>query len=186
MKAGILAALAGVLLLIIGGLAWLALHYHASAITEQGKVSQLTSDNALQSQAIATQSLTFQKFNQLAAASQQYGMQVASQSEERVIEYRTILKKENVPTCDLPVPAAVADGLLGYTHRLRSRAMSGAVADADRAGTGPAAASTLTYCQAVMWIDPLLTTIDQANDKLAKIRAEDAQRTGSSVASSSP
>lgn len=186
MKTGIVAALAGVLLLIIGVLGWLALHYHASAITEQSKVSQLTSDNTLQTQTIATQSLTFQTFNQLAAASQQYGMQAASKSEEKVIEYRTILKKENVPTCDLPVPAAVADGLLDYTHRLRSGAMSGPVADADRAGTGSASTSTLTYCQAVLWIDPLLTTIDQANDKLAKIRAEDAQRTGSSVASSSP
>lgn len=186
MKAGILAALAGVLLLIIGGLAWLALHYHASAITEQGKVSQLTSDNALQSQAIATQSLTFQKFNQLAAASQQYGMQVASQSEERVIEYRTILKKQNVPTCDLPVPADVADRLLDYAHRLRSGAMPGAVANADSAGTGSSAASPLTYCRAVLWIDPLLSTIDQANDKLAKIREEDAQRTGSRVTTPSP
>ncbi|WP_323169792.1 hypothetical protein [Pantoea agglomerans] len=181
MKTGILAALAGVLLLIIGALGWLAFQFHASAITEQGKVSQLTSDNALQTQTIATQSLTFQKFNQLAAASQQYGTQIASDSEEKVIEYRTILKKENVPTCDLPVPAAVADGLLGYTYRLRSRAMSGTVADADRAGSGTAAASTLTYCQAVMWIDPLLTAIDKANDQLEKIRAEDAQRTGSAV-----
>lgn len=178
MRKGILVALAGVLILIIAALGWLALHFHASAITEQSKVSQLTSDNALQTQTIATQSLTFQKFNQLAAASQQYGVQVASQSEERVIEYRTILKKQNVPTCDLSVPADVADGLLNYANRLRSGAMPGAVADADRAGTGSAAASTLTYCQAVMWIDPLLTTIDKANDQLAKIRAEDAQRTG--------
>lgn len=186
MKTAILATLAGVLLLLIGVLGWLAFHYHASAITEQGKVSQLTSDNALQSQTIATQSLTFQKFNQLAAASQQYGTQVASKSEEKVVEYRTVLKKESVPTCDLPVPAAVSGGLLDYADRLRSGAVSGTVPDADSAGSGSAATRTLTYCQAVLWIDPLLSTIDQANDKLAKIRAEDAQRTSSSTATATP
>jgi len=176
MKSSFLAVLSGVLLLVFAGLCWLAFHFHASAITERGKVSQLTRDNTLQAVTLAAQALTFNKFNQLAAISQQYGMKVASSSEEKVVEYRTILKTEKVPTCDLPVPAAVADGLYGYTYRLRAGAVSGAAADADGTGAGPAAARILTYCQAVLWIDPLLSAIDQANDKLARIREADAQR----------
>lgn len=184
MKTGILATLAGVLLLIIVGLGWLAFHYHGSAVTEQGKVSQLESDNTLQALTISTQSLNFNKFNQLAAASQQYGTSVKAASEGKVIEYREILKKQNVPTCDLAVPSDIADGLLEYANRLRSGAMSGAVLDADSAAYDSATATPLTYCRAVLWIDPLLATIDEANDRLAKIRAEDAQRTGSTAAKS--
>lgn len=185
MKAGILATLAGVLILVMGVLGWLAFHYHGSTIAEKSKVSQLTSDNQLQSQTIAAQSLTFNRFNQLAAASQQYGAQVASASEDKVIEYRTIFKTQKVPVCDLPVPDAIADGLYDYTYRLRSGAVSATVGNADGPGTGPAAARTLTYCQAVLWINPLLSAIDQANDKLARIREEDAHRSVNAAAAPS-
>jgi len=177
MKAAILGTLAGVLLLAFGALGWLAFHYHAKVVTEQGKVNQLQSDNDLQTATIASQSLNFETFNKLAAASQQYATQATSASEEKVIEYRTILKTE--PSCDLPVPASVSGGLLDYANRLRTGAVPGTVPDADRAGTGSAAASGLTYCQAVLWINPLLSTIDKANNQLAGIRAEDAQRTAS-------
>lgn len=179
MKAAILGTLAGVLLLTFGALGWLAFHYHAKAVTEQGKVSQLQSDNDLQTATIASQSLTFNTFNQIASAAQQYATKATSTSEEKVVEYRTILKSE--PTCNLPVPASVSGGLLDYAHRLRSGAVSGTVADADSAGTGSASASTLTYCQAVLWINPLLSTIDKANNQLSAIRAEDAQRTASTA-----
>lgn len=176
MKNALLCAVAGVLLLAFGVLGWLAFHYHTRAVAADGKISQLTSDNTLQATTIATQALTFQTFNRLAATSQQHATQVASASEEKIIEYRTILQKEAVPVCSQLVPASVADRLYDYADRLRSGAVSGTVANADGAGTGSAAARTLTYCQAVLWIDPLLSAIDKANDQLAGIRAEDAQR----------
>jgi hypothetical protein len=176
MKAALIAAVTGVLLLIVGALAFLAFHYHTKAVAADGKISQLTSDNTLQASTIAGQALTFQTFNKLAAASQQYATQTTSASEVKTVEYRTILKSE--PTCNLPVPASVSGGLLNYANRLRSGAVSGPVANADSAGTGSAATGGLTYCQAVLWIDPLLATIDKANDQLAGIRAEDAARTG--------
>lgn len=177
MKAGILCAVAGVLLLVFGALAYLAFHYHTKAVAADGKISQLTSDNTLQSATIAGQALTFQTFNMLAARSQSHATQATSNSEEKTIEYRTILKKVAVPVCSQLVPASVSDGLYDYADRLRSGAVSGTVAVADRAGTGSATARTLSYCQAVLWIDPLLTALDKANDQLGSIRAEDAKRT---------
>ncbi|RYM50995.1 hypothetical protein BSQ97_16695, partial [Serratia proteamaculans] len=61
-------------------------------------------------------------------------------------------------------------GLLDYTHSLRNRAMSADTGDADATGTGPTATGTLTYCQAVLWIDPLLAALDKANNQLLAIR----------------
>lgn len=177
MKNALLCAVAGVLLLAFGALAFLAFHYHTKAVAAGSQISQLKSDNTLQASTLAGQALTFQTFNLLAAASQQHATQTASASEEKTIEYRTILKKEAVPVCSQLVPASVSDGLLDYTDRLRSGAVSGAVAVADGPGTGSATARTLTYCQAVLWINPLLSALDKANDQLAGIRAEDAQRT---------
>ncbi|ARF52763.1 hypothetical protein [Pantoea stewartii] len=180
MKAAIVSTLAGVLLLAFVALGFLAFHYHAKAVADAGKISQLTSDNTLQASTIAGQALTFQTFNRLAASSQKHATKTASESEEKTIEYRTILKKEAVPVCSQLVPDSVSGGLYDYTDRLRSGAMSGAIAVADSAGTGPATARTLTYCQAVLWINPLLSALDKANDQLAGIRAEDAQRTATS------
>lgn len=180
MKNALIAIVAGVLLLIVGTLAFLAFHYHTKAVAADGKISQLTSDNTLQANTIAGQALTFQTFNRLAEASQQHATQTASASEEKTIEYRTILKKEAVPVCSQLVPASVSDGLYDYTDRLRSGAVPGVVAIADGGGTGSATARTLTYCQAVLWINPLLSALDKANDQLAGIRAEDAQRTATS------
>ncbi|TOL39762.1 hypothetical protein CGH97_27075, partial [Vibrio parahaemolyticus] len=66
----------------------------------------------------ATQSLQFNRFNQIATSAYRYGIQAEVKSQERVIEYRTILKKE--PTCDLLVPQSIANRLLKYTDNLRS------------------------------------------------------------------
>lgn len=175
MKALLISLTAGLTLLAGLLLGFLAFHYHGKAVTAENQARQLKSDNALQSATIAGQALTFETFNQLAAASLQHATQTTSDSEDKVIEYRTILKKE--PVCSQLVPAAVSDRLYDYALRLRSGAVSGAVSDADGPRAGPTAARTLTYCQAVLWIDPLLSTIDKANDQLTGIRAEDAKRT---------
>ncbi|MGQ8844016.1 hypothetical protein ACUTQW_16475 [Serratia sp. TSA_7] len=139
-----------------------------SSFSVSGKVEQLQSDNSLQATTIATQSFQFQRANAISTAASQYGINTDADTQGKEIEYRTILK--NQPTCDLAVPAAIAGGLLDYTHRIRSGAMSADTGNADATGAGPTASGTLTYCQAVLWIDPLLAAIDKANSQLVAIR----------------
>lgn len=152
----------------------LAFYFHSNAVKAGEKVKQLQSDNTLQAKAIATQAFQFQRANEISNAAIQYGIKTDAATQGKEIEYRTILKKQ--PTCDLAVPAAIAGGLLDYTHRLRSRAMSADTIVADATGTGATASGTLTYCQAVLWIDPLLAALDKANNQLLEIRRLDGER----------
>ncbi|EMK1278265.1 hypothetical protein ACMD47_002961 [Serratia marcescens] len=167
-------ALGAALLIIVIVLAWLAFHFHSSAVKAGDKVKQLQSDNSLQANTIATQAFHFQRANKISSAATQYGINTDAATQGKEIEYRTILKKQ--PTCDLAVPAAVAGGLLDYTHRLRSRAMSADTIVADATGAGATASGTLTYCQAVLWIHPLLAALDKANNQLLAIRQLDEER----------
>ncbi|WP_426406331.1 hypothetical protein JEM67_16020 [Serratia sp. PAMC26656] len=170
----LIVAISGVLLLIVVGLAWLAFHFHGNAVKAGEQVKQLQSDNSLQATTIATQSFQFQRANAISTAASQHGITTDAATQGKEIEYRTILK--NQPTCDLAVPAAIAGGLLDYTNSLRTRAMSADTGDADATGAGTTASGTLTYCQAVLWIDPLLAALDKANNQLLAIRQLDAER----------
>lgn len=163
-----------VFLLISIALAQLAFYFHGKAVKAGGKVEQLQSDNNLQAATIASQAFQFQRANAISSAASQYRITTDAATQGKEIEYRTILK--NQPTCDLAVPAAIAGGLLDYTNRLRSGAMPGNTANANTASAGTTAASTLTYCQAVLWIDPLLAAIDKANNQLLAIRQLDDER----------
>ncbi|AGO56572.1 hypothetical protein SOD_c36140 [Serratia plymuthica 4Rx13] len=168
------AAIGAALLVIFIALAWVAFYFHGNAVKAGGKVEQLQSDNNLQTATIAAQAFLFQRANAISNAASQYGINTDVATQGKEIEYRTILK--NQPTCDLAVPAAIAGGLLDYTNRLRSGAMPGNTANANTASAGTTAASTLTYCQAVLWIDPLLAAIDKANNQLLAIRQLDDER----------
>lgn len=170
----IAAVIAAVLLLIFILLAWLAFHFHGNAVKADGKVEQLQSDNSLQATTIATQAFQFHRANEISNAASQYGITTDAATQGKEIEYRTILKNQS--TCDLAVPAAIAGGLLNYTHRIRSRAMSADTIVVDATGAGPTTTGTLTYCQAVLWIDPLLAALDKANNQLLAIRQLDAER----------
>ncbi|EPG1803526.1 hypothetical protein I9Y75_003867 [Citrobacter freundii] len=128
----------------------------------------LRSDNTLQGMVIAVQAFNFNRFNQVAENASRLNSLVDASSDKTVIEYREILRREK--TCDLPVPADVAGGLLKYTHRLRSSAMHTDSGNADAASDGATSTSSLTYCQAVLWIKPLLAAIEKANNQLAGIR----------------
>ncbi|MGC4125033.1 hypothetical protein [Enterobacter sp.] len=128
----------------------------------------LLSDNTLQGQVIAVQAFNFNRFNEVAENASRLNSLIDASSDKTVIEYREILLREK--TCDLPVPAAVAGGLLDYANGLRASAMHTDSGSADAAGDSAATASTLTYCQAVMWIQPLLAAIEKANNQLAGIR----------------
>lgn len=128
----------------------------------------LRSDNTLQGAVIAAQAFNFNRFNQMAENASRLNSLIDANSDKTVIEYREILRREK--TCDLPVPADVAGGLLSYANRLRASAMHADSGIADAAGDGATTTSTLTYCQAVLWIKPLLAAIEKANNQLAGIR----------------
>lgn len=139
----------------------------ASIIESDNKV--LRNDNTLQGQVIATQSLNFNRFNQAAEHANRLNSMIDASTEETVIEYREILRREK--TCDLPVPADVAGGLLEYAHRLRASAMHTDTDRPDAADDRSVATSSMTYCQAVLWIKPLLAVIEKGNNDLASIRS---------------
>lgn len=117
---------------------------------------------------IATQAFNINRFNQIADYTSRNNSLIDAGAEKTVIEYREILHRDK--TCDVPVPADVAGGLLDYTNRLHTRAMHAAPGVADTARSGAVTAGSLTYCQAVLWIRPLLAAIDKANHQLSGIR----------------
>ncbi|MGE8033222.1 hypothetical protein ACQKOC_23010 [Enterobacter mori] len=134
----------------------------------------LRSDNSMQGQVIATQAFNFNRFNQLAEHANRLNSLIDTSTEETVIEYREILRREK--TCDLPVPADVAGGLLEYAHRLRASALHTYTNRPDAADDRAAATSTMTYCQAVLWIKPLLAVIEKGNNNFAGIRQIELER----------
>lgn len=134
----------------------------------------LESDNALQGQVIATQAFNINRFNQTAQTAQRANAIAADNSENTVIKYREILRREK--TCDLPVPADIARGVLEYAYRLRASAMHADSGQPDATDDSAAATSGLTYCQAVLWIRPLLSTIEQGNNNFSGIRQIEKER----------
>lgn len=132
-------------------------------ITDQQKVI----DNAYTS---------FDIFDRAAAANASRNMQTEAKSQEKQIEYRTIIRKE--PTCNLYVPQSVADGLLSHAYALRESAMRADPGITDTASVGSITTRRLTYCRAVEWIEPLLTALDKANGQLMGIRKADAEIKG--------
>lgn len=134
----------------------------------------LRNDNSLQGQVIATQAFNFNRFNQAAENASRLNSLIDASSDNTVIEYREILRREK--TCDLPVPADVAGGLLSYANSLRASAMHTDSGNADTAGDGTITTNALTYCQAVLWIKPLLAAIEKANNQLAGIRQIEKER----------
>lgn len=174
MKIRYLIVIGAFILSITGGLAWSAFHYSDKAATAESENRVLKSDNALQGQVIATQAFNINRFNKTAETAARANAIVAGNSETTVIKYREILRRDK--TCDLPVPDDIAGGLLEYTNRLRAGAMHADSTRADSADSGATPTSTLTYCQAVLWIQPLLAAIETANNQLAGIRDIEQQR----------
>ncbi|MFL3528874.1 hypothetical protein ACJ0PN_12330 [Citrobacter amalonaticus] len=134
----------------------------------------LRNENTLQGQVIAVQAFNFNRFNQVAENASHLNSLIDAGTEKTVIEYREILRREK--TCDLPVPADVAGGLLDYANSLRASAMHTNSGGPDETDGRTVAASTMTYCQAVLWIKPLLATIEKANNQFAGIRQIEQDR----------
>ncbi|HED2482284.1 hypothetical protein [Citrobacter sp. FDAARGOS_156] len=167
-KITIVAILLVVVVTIIAVLSVLLVRSNGALATSESDNRVLRSDNALQATVITTQAFSFNRFNQIAENANRLNLLIDAGTEKTVIEYREILRREK--TCDLPVPTDVAGGLLNYANRLRASAMHTDTGNADAAGDSAAAAGALTYCQAVLWITPLLAAIEKANNQLAGIR----------------
>lgn len=163
-----------IIIFVIAGLSIALAKSCADATSIQSNNDVLRSDNALQSQVIATQALNFNRFNQVAEQANRLNSLIDTSTEETVIEYREILRREK--TCDLPVPADIAGGLLEYAYRLRASAMHADSLRVDEADDRTIASSSMTYCQAVLWIEPLLAVIDKGNNNFAGIRQMEQQR----------
>lgn len=146
----------------------------ADVATLQSDNDVLRSDNALQGTVIAAQAFNFNRFNQVAENASRLNSLIDASSDKTVIEYRKILRREK--TCNLPVPADIAGGLLDYANSLRASAMHTDPGDVDTANNSAITARTLTYCQTALWIKPLLAAIEKANNQLAGIRQIEQNR----------
>ncbi|MCK6761542.1 hypothetical protein [Enterobacter bugandensis] len=159
---------------IIAGLSVALVRSCSEASNLQSENDVLRSDNSLQGQVIATQAFNFNRFNQVAEHANRLNSLIDTSIEETVIEYREILRREK--TCDLPVPADIAGGLLKYAHRLRASAMHTDSNGPDTADDRAVATNSMTYCQAVLWIKPLLAVIEKGNNNFAGIRQIELER----------
>ncbi|WP_288502300.1 hypothetical protein [uncultured Enterobacter sp.] len=159
---------------IIAGLSVALVRSCSEASNLQSENDVLRSDNSLQGQVIATQAFNFNRFNQVAEHANRLNSLIDTSTEETVIEYREILRREK--TCDLPIPADIAGGLLEYAHRLRASALRTDTNRPDAADDSTAAAGSITYCQAVLWIKPLLAVIEKGNNNFAGIRQIEQER----------
>ncbi|MDW3571425.1 hypothetical protein N4235_10940 [Enterobacter asburiae] len=163
-----------ILVVVIAGLSVALVKSCSDASGLQSDNDVLRSDNSLQGQVIANQAFNFNRFNRVAEHANRLNSLIDTTTEETVIEYREILRREK--TCDLPVPADIAGGLLEYAYRLRSSAMHADTDGPDAADDSTAAASSMTYCQAVLWIKPLLAVIEKGNNNFAGIRQIEQER----------
>ncbi|EOX3824731.1 hypothetical protein [Enterobacter cloacae complex sp. 2021EL-01169] len=163
-----------IFLVVVAGLSVALVKSCSDARNLQSDNDVLRSDNSLQEQVIATQAFNFNRFNQVAEHAYRLNALIDTSTEETVIEYREILRREK--TCDLPVPADIAGGLLKYAHRLRASALHTDTNRPDTADDRAAAASSMTYCQAVLWIKPLLAVIEKGNNNFAGIRQIELER----------
>ncbi|MHA6679825.1 hypothetical protein ACX43S_25385 [Enterobacter cloacae] len=128
----------------------------------------LASDNRLQGQLIATQAFNFKRFNQAAEHASRLNSLIDASTKGTVIEYREILHREK--TCGQPVPDDIAGRLLEHAHRLRTSPMYAHSGISDKTDDRTATASSMTHCQAGLWIKPLLAEIEKGNNNLTGIR----------------
>ncbi|UCZ75336.1 hypothetical protein LHK94_20500 [Dickeya zeae] len=168
-------------LLLCGGLAaafgagWYVQGLRWDADISARETAAAQEANTGQQAVIATQALTFHRFNEIARQANQYAINIKAKSDEKQIVYRTVVKRD--PVSSKCMPDDVAQRLLSYTYSLRASAMHTTASGVDSAGTGAtASACRLTYGQVVYWIDPLLAAIEQANSQLTLIREAERRR----------
>ncbi|AHK20998.1 hypothetical protein BF17_18185 [Yersinia similis] len=159
-----------IVVLCLGGT---ALYFHQSAAEKGRQLLQLQSDLDESKATLALQAFQFQRSNEIAAQAGSYNVTISGKSEERQIENRKDLKVEEC--ANQYIPDSTAQRMYDYTNRLRARAMrySG---QPDGTAAGTTSPRRMTYRQAVLWIDPLLTLLDQANNDRESIRSLPSQQ----------
>lgn len=152
-------------------------HYKSKAEKQGETISRLTDERDAAQSAASMQAFKFQRYNEIAASANQYGISLKAKTEERQREDRTIIKRES---CAVQyVPDAIAERVLKYADTLRAGAVFGTAASANSANAGAIAAKRMTYAQAVLWLNPLLATIDEGNKRFEAIRAADGVKSNS-------
>ncbi len=165
--------IASVLLVVILCLGGTAFYFHKSAVEKAGQLSQLQSDLDESKATQALQAFQFQRSNEIAAQAGSYNVTISAKSEERQIENR---KDLNVEECaDRYIPDSTAQRMYDYTDDLRARAMRNS-GQPDGTLTGTTSPRRMTYRQAVLWLDPLLTLLDRANNDRELIRSLPSQQ----------
>lgn len=159
---------------IFGGLIWSANHYYSKYQIEKLRADKAVGEAEYQGKVIAEQAFNFSRFNQVAEYTGSLNSLLSDSGEKTVIKYREILHREK--NCDFPVPADIANGVLEYANSLRSGAIHSDPGHPYSADNDSFTTGALTYCQAVLWIEPLLTAIDRANNQLAGIRQIERER----------
>lgn len=139
--------------------------------TEAG---QLRKERDEQAAINASSAFLFNTFNQITAANEADRLRRDAVTADRVIEYREILR--NVPATDAVIPDSVSNGVCETYRRLRADALAAAPGGPDSADLYPGSPCKLTYRQAVLWLEPLLNALGEANRRLADIRAADEAR----------
>ncbi|WP_323085398.1 hypothetical protein [Providencia alcalifaciens] len=109
------------LFLMLLAVSWLALTLYDNNAAVRSDNTKLKQVNIKQSAVIAIQSFQFNRFNQIATTAYRNGIQADAKAQEKVIEYKTILKAES--SCDSLVPQSITNSLFEYTDELRERAM---------------------------------------------------------------
>jgi len=132
------------------------------------RAEQAEGQIALQGKVIEAQQDQQRVANELSHKTLQANQRTQANAEQILIQYREVLKHEK--TCDFAVPADIAHGLLEYTDSLRTRTLSGTTSQLNRTSATSTTTGQLTYCQAVLWITPLLSAIEQANNQFESIR----------------
>ncbi|WP_174847179.1 DUF2570 domain-containing protein [Yersinia artesiana] len=160
-----LIAASGLLLFLCLGSA--AFYFHQSAVEKNGQLSQLQADLNASQATLALQVFQFQRVNEITAKTAAYQLTLSARSEERQHANRQELKTE--ACADHYIPDATAQRLHDYTHRLRARALRDPH-QPDGTLAGAAAPRRMTYRQAVLWLDPLLTLLDRANHDRESLR----------------
>ena len=159
--AAVIMGLIVIAILVFSGAAY---RYKAAIDQKNEAIGQV----ALQGTVIQAQQAQQVLFNEQANTTSSANQAVQVNSDNVVVKYREKLRFEK--TCDYAVPADISNGLLQYTNRLRASAVPGATSKPNRSSPSSTASSKLTYCQAVLWINPLLAAIEQANNQLSAIR----------------
>lgn len=83
--------------IVIAGLSVALVKSCSDASSLQSDNDVLRSDNSLQGQVIATQAFNFNRFNQVAEHANRLNSLIDTSTEETVIEYREILRREKKP-----------------------------------------------------------------------------------------